>query len=104
MGILFRPKPPSDDSRTLRLILDKLNAINARLDAIEHKEELQAMDLDAILAKVTEQTTITGSVIALINELRAHQNDPVKQQQIYDAIVANSDALSAALTANTPAA
>lgn len=68
------------------------------------------MTLDDIKAKVTDQTTVVGSAVTLLGELKvkldealANGADPVKLQEIADALGANTDALAAAVVANTPA-
>lgn len=68
------------------------------------------MTLDDVLGKVSEQATVVGSAVTLLGELKTKldeaiaSNDPAKLQEISDAIGANTDALAAAVTANTPAA
>lgn len=70
--------------------------------------------LDTILAKVTEQTTITNGVVVLITGLRQQILDAGTAAGLspevlakFDAILAtvdsNSAVLSSALTANVPA-
>ncbi len=75
--------------------------ILARLEAI-------MATLDDIVAKVTALTTVDDSVVALLQDLKAKldaaiaSGDPAKIQAISDAIGAQTDRLSAAVTANTP--
>ena len=65
-------------------------------------------DLDTILAKVTAQRTVIDSNTALLNSisasLRAAANDPVKIKAIADGLDSNTQAITDAIVANTPAA
>ena len=67
-----------------------------------------ASDLDALTAKVTEVETVENSAITLIQGLAAQitalKNDPVALQALADRLSAENAKLSAAITANTPAA
>lgn len=64
--------------------------------------------IDDLLSAVSAQTTLVGSVVTLIQNLRdqvtAAQGDPAKIDAAFDAIQAETDALTNALTANTPTA
>ncbi len=68
------------------------------------------MDLDDLLKKVTEETAVEQSVIALLGGLSTQlkdalaANDPAKVQAVSDALDANIATMAAAVTANTPAA
>ena len=62
--------------------------------------------LDLIIEKVTAQSTVVSSIVTLLNELAAQlvecQADPAKVAEIAAQIQANTDALAAAVQANTP--
>lgn len=62
--------------------------------------------LDALTAEVTRNTEVDAGAIALINGLAAKivelKNDPVALQALADSMKSSSDALAAAVTANTP--
>jgi ABC-type transporter Mla subunit MlaD len=64
--------------------------------------------INALLAKVSEQGTVIESTIALLaglsSQLQAAADDPAQIQEIIDQVAAQSDALAAAVAANTPAA
>ena len=68
--------------------------------------------LDALAAAVAANTTVTGSAIELLNGLHAkilellaqEVIDPVAVQALADDLSAQTQALAAAVTANTPAA
>jgi hypothetical protein len=67
-----------------------------------------ALDLSALTAEVTRNTDVDTSAIALLNglaaQIQALKGDPVALQQLADALRGSSDALAAAVVANTPAA
>ena len=67
-----------------------------------------ALDLSALEAAVSEDETVDGSAIALINglatALEATKGDPVAVQALADRLRATSAALAAAVIAHTPAA
>lgn len=67
-----------------------------------------AADLKTIQDAVTNSTTVEQSAITLLQGLAAQiasiKNDPVAIQALADQINANSSALAAAVTANTPSA
>lgn len=64
--------------------------------------------LDALTKQVTENTTVEGSAITLMNNLSviiaANKTDPTALQALSDQLKNSADALAAAITANTPAA
>ena len=65
-------------------------------------------DLSALTAEVTENGDAVASAVALLNtlaaELAAAATDPAAVAALADQLSANSDALAAAVVANTPAA
>ena len=64
--------------------------------------------LDNMEAEVSENTDVVASAVVLLNsisaELAAAKNDPIKIQALADKLDQNSNALAAAIAANTPAA
>jgi len=60
-----------------------------------------------LVEKVTAQGTVIESTIALLaglsSQLQAAADDPQQIQEIIDQVAAQSDALAAAVAANTPA-
>lgn len=63
--------------------------------------------LDAAVAQITAIETVEDSATALINSLvaqvQANINDPAALQQVLTDVKAKTDALAAAVAANTPA-
>ncbi len=82
------------------------------LKTIIKQEGQMAIDLTAITTEVAKNTTVAGSVVALLQQLTAMiqaippSSDPVTQAAL-DALVAslstNDQAVAAAVVANTPA-
>jgi hypothetical protein len=64
-------------------------------------------DLTALTAEVQRNTDVDSSAIVLLNGLAAQiealKTDPVALQQLADTMRQSSDALAAAVVANTPA-
>ena len=60
--------------------------------------------LNDILAEVQAETSVDQGLLTLINNLVANQNNPTEMAQILSTLQSNIAPLSAALTANTPAA
>lgn len=87
------------------LILHTLSYL--RQMTIENGENNMAV-LDAITAAVTQAETVQASVIALLEGLSKQltdaiaSGDPAAVQALADQITADTAALSAAVTANTP--
>lgn len=89
--------------------LDQALALLAQLVTANQTEIVNMSALtDKMVAAATEQTTLTTSLIAIVttyhDEIVAAGNDIAAQQAALDAFTANSVAIAAALTANTPAA
>jgi len=89
--------------------------LNARLDALEKKldqilanQKEELMDLTALTAQVTQNTTVEQSAITLIQGLAAqlvsNANDPAAIAALAAQLNTSATALAAAVTANTPAA
>lgn len=92
---------------------EDVNELNYKLDRILRFlriitiGEIQQMhNLDEVLAAVAEQTTVVESTKTLLEQLKAMLDaagtDPAKVNAVFDAIAANTDALKAAIVANTP--
>ena len=71
-----------------------------------------AVDLTAVTAEVAKNTSVTGSVVALLQQLTAlikaipPSSDPATQaalDQLTATLTANDGTLATAVTANTPA-
>lgn len=84
----------------------KLDEILAYVKDIRIKEITMSAQLDTLTAEVTETGTVIDSAIELINGLAAQiaaiKDDPVAIQALADELNAKSEALAAAVQANTP--
>lgn len=97
----------------LDYIIGKLRLIEVLINRISTQERHMAIDLASITAEVAKNTTVTASVVTLVNNLAAQiaaipaSTDPVTQAAL-DALTAtlgtNDTAIAAAVTANTKAA
>ncbi|HEY5985736.1 MAG TPA: hypothetical protein VIV12_05030 [Streptosporangiaceae bacterium] len=93
-------------------VLDQVLAgqqqILAALAAVQQGESRMAMSLDALAAQVQKNTDAEASAVTLLNTLsdliRSSAADPAKVTALADSLKASSDALAAAIVANTPAA
>jgi hypothetical protein len=94
-------------------ILDKLIHISNQLNSIETKEDKIMIDLTALEAEVTEQSTVIDSTITLLNGLSTKlteisaevKNNPIAQAKITElttALDSRTKALADAVAANTP--
>ncbi len=85
-----------------------LNQILAKLSQLETKEVTMSVQLDTLAAQVAATTEVEKSAITLIQGLSAQiaalKDDPAKLQALADSLSASAADLSAAITANTPAA
>lgn len=101
--------------REMRDLAQKIEAHFQRVEALLHqlvnKQELAMATISDLTAAVAAQTTVTASVDTLLSKIAtdlkaalAGNNPPAAVQAILDGINANTSALSAAVTANTPAA
>ena len=89
--------------------LDRIeSAITAVTSAITQLGVDMSQELDALEAEVSRNTTVDQSAITLLQGLAAQieqlKTDPVKLQALADSMRGSSDALAAAVAANTPAA
>lgn len=89
-------------------VVAKLDKIIQMLQNQQREMISMAASIDDVVTAVQNETTVEQSVITLLNQLsaqvKAAGTDPVKLQAVLDQISTNSAALSAAVTANTPAA
>ena len=92
----------------LGTIADLLRETNGRLSRIENQlaneRTLIMATLQDIQNEVTAESTVDAGLLTLINTLVANQNNPAALSAILTSMQANIAPLSAALTANTPAA
>jgi hypothetical protein len=76
------------------------------LEQSKTREIKMASDLTALEAEVARNTEVDQSAIVLLQglatQIEALKNDPVKLQAFVDSLRGSSDALAAAVTANTP--
>ena len=88
----------------------QLDRIEAGLQILLKNQGTTMATLADIQAKVAAETTVEGSVLALLSSVSADlktalaSNDPVALQAVADQLDKNTAALSAAVLANTPAA
>jgi altronate dehydratase len=94
--------------------LGALGAINQKQDRILHQLNKIMATLDDLLSDVTAESTLIGSVSALITSLQQQVSDALsgttlppavqsKVDAVFNQAEANKAALTAALTAGTPA-
>jgi hypothetical protein len=94
----------------LKTVTAGLLAQTAILLAIQKQETILAATIASLQAEVTKQTGVINSATTLLNGISAQlktalaQEDPAAIQSVIDQIDANTAALAAAVTANTPAA
>lgn len=88
------------NDKQLDRIFDELNSIKQTLKTM-------ATDLTQLEAEVSENLTVTQSAITLLQGLKAMLDaagtDPVKLKELSDSLSNSTDALAAAVSANTPA-
>lgn len=78
-------------------------ALFRHLRFIEQKEGQEMALIDDLLAEVGRNTTVSGSVLALVQKLIDQSGgDPVKLQQALDTLRANDDQVAAKVLENTP--
>lgn len=84
---------------------------NPLIKLILSKLETAMATLDDVVAKVAALTTVDDSVVALLGDLKTKLDaaiaggaDPAKLQALSDALGAQTQRLSDAVTVNTPAA
>ena len=103
MGISYR------DWKDLHDKLDAILIMQARVESLiavlTLKQEQAMADLTALTAEVARNTEVDQSAITLLNGLAAQiealKTDPVALQALADTMRGSSDALAAAVLANT---
>ena len=103
MGISYR------DWKDLHDKLDAILIMQARVEsliaALTLKQEQTMADLTVLTAEVARNTEVDQSAITLLNGLAAQiealKTDPVALQALADTMRGSSDALAAAVVANT---
>ena len=106
MGISYR------DWKDLHDKLDAILIMQARVESLiavlTLKQEQTMADLTVLTAEVARNTTVDESAITLLNglaaQIEANKTDPVALQALADTMKGSSDALAAAVVANTPSA
>lgn len=82
--------------------------IRRDLKSLLEKGNTMSVQLDALTAEVARNTAVDESAITLLNGLAAQiielKTDPVALQALADSLQGSSNALAAAVIANTPAA
>jgi GH18 family chitinase len=87
---------------------DKLDAIARGEIYLARELSEMAADLTDITREVTETQDAQAAAVTLLNDLKARLDaagtDPVKLKELSDALDSSTNALAAAVVANTPAA
>ncbi len=89
--------------------MTRVVSVDAAMDAasLRNKEEMMA-DLSQIRSEVEENSDVTSSAVALLNDLSARlseiADDPEEVRALAEQLSSQTDALAAAVAANTPAA
>ncbi len=103
-----RQPPHHSESHQLDRIESQLRAIMRKLNILQKDEKIIMADLSTITADVAANTDATQSAVTLLTNLKAELDaagtDPVALKALSDSLEANTQALAAAVTANTPAA
>lgn len=97
--------------RKLDQLIDEVRTLNRNIiksqQQQQHNQEEAMATLEELQAEVSENTDVTGSAVSLINGLAQQlrdaiaANDPAALQALADQLDANSNALAAAIGANT---
>jgi peptidoglycan hydrolase CwlO-like protein len=88
---------------------EALAATNAALHTILRKLNDMSKEMDALVAQVAANKTVTESAVTLLQGLKAQldaaiaSGDPAALQALSDSLAAQDTALADAVTANTPA-
>lgn len=89
-------------------IVGLLHQLRRDVRGIDDKEKLLTVQTDALLAEVANDTTVDQGILTLLTGLSASLADEPAAQAAIDGVVAtlaeNRQALSDAITANTPVA
>ena len=97
-------------TRSLTALHEKIDLLLRRMDAQSNREEKVLMTLAELKATVEAERTVIDSAIVLLNGLAQQlkdaiaNGDPAAIQAIADELDAQSQALAAAVVANTPGA
>lgn len=90
-----------------KAVLARLDQIVAQLANLTQGVANMSVELDALEAEVSRNTEVDQSAITLLTglaeQIEALKADPVKLQALADSLRSSSDALAAAVVANTPA-
>jgi ABC-type transporter Mla MlaB component len=85
----------------------RLDQIDSKLASLIQQGTQTMADLTALTAEVSRNTEVDQSAIALLTGLAAQiealKTDPIALQTLADQLKGSSDALAAAVVANTPA-
>lgn len=88
-------------------ILKSLSEVKAALTTLNQRSLQMSQELDQLEQEVSRNTEVDQSAITLLTGLAAQiealKTDPVKLQALADSLRGSSDALAAAVVANTPA-
>jgi chromosome segregation ATPase len=88
----------------------QLTQMSGQIDTLIQKDSAMSAALDALTAQVTQNTTVEGSAVTLIQNIAAqlqaalNNNDDAALQNLTTELNTSATALAAAITANTPAA
>lgn len=106
MGLNITVNHYFHETEGLEEINQKLDDILLDLQDIKQKEIIMSVQMDTLTAAVTKNTGLDESIIALLQGLAAQitdaAGDKAKALALADELNAKSDALAAAITANTP--
>jgi len=87
-------------------IINRLASIESKLLSILQGVNAMSAELDTLTTEVAEIKTVAASAVALIEglstQILALKNDPVALTALAAELDASSNALAAAVTANTP--
>jgi hypothetical protein len=96
-----------------KMIVQKLDLILIMLAQSKEREAKMALELTALETEVSQNTTVVGSAVVLLNGLKTKmeelvasmvtEEDKAKLQSFVDTLDANEQALAAAVAAHTPA-
>lgn len=93
--------------RRKSVVEQKLDRIITMLEKSKTREKQMSNDLSALQSEVERNGAVDQSAIVLLNGLAAKieelKGDPAALQAFVDSLRGSSDALAAAVTANTPA-
>lgn len=89
-------------------LLIRLEVLNSKIDKLIKGERTEMADFSVLTSDVEKLTSVDESAVTLINglaqQIKDAGTDPVKLKALTDKMETETDALAAAVTANTPAA